>query len=203
MSEPNAAFFSVPIDRAPLVRWLDARPQPASQWTDWREIGGQWYIGQGGANHLSDASDAVLASTLALCDRMLSNLANNREAVQSLISFDANMLYGRAFHDPTAQSFLAGQLIYGEGLTETIVFLAVARSIANALAPGAAGMAVVHDYAFGNGTVAALRIGPDSKSAILSESEHEAAVETFQALADSMLGDEEQARTIDELDALR
>ena len=41
MSEPYAALVQVTIEKAALIAYLAARPQLASQWSDWRRIGGR------------------------------------------------------------------------------------------------------------------------------------------------------------------
>ena len=166
-------------------------------------MGGSWYF-DGGVGELRDVSAGELAQKLAHCDRILGNARDNRKALQGIVEMNGGINYGRACYNGATRNFVAGTLFYSENLIDHIVFLTLARGASDVSAPGALGLAVIHDYVFGEpDTQAALRIGPDGASSLLDGAAKAEAAETFQALADEMLATEEQARTISELDTLR
>ncbi|MGO4124603.1 hypothetical protein AB4Z01_09380 [Inquilinus sp. YAF38] len=204
MSEPDGAFLKLRIARPDLVRWLDAPPARASGWVDWRDIGGQWYF-DAGPEELRGISMMQLVRTMAECDAILARSATNRQALRGILNAAETPEIRHATYDPGTRDFVAGTLTYSENLNDFIVFLAIARGAAAFLAPDEHGIAVIHNYLWGDEdeqiTQAALRLGPGSASGFMDEAEGRSAGGAFQALADQML---DQARPpLDELDTLR
>lgn len=214
MSEPDSAFMTLKIERSDLVAWLEDRPRLASSWTDWRNIGNQWYFKGAPA----EISDAELAQTLAECDAVLRSFESNRAALRQLLfsgEFFLNSVaeapfFDRLTYDQQQREFVAGTLAYSENLSEFITYLTIARGSARSLQADGSGMVVIHDYIGGNnGTVAALRLGPGDKSEFMAEADLTNAVECFQPIADEMLADAAAAdaghppQTHNELDTLK
>lgn len=204
MSEPDGAFLKLRIARPDLVRWLDAPPARASGWVDWRDIGGQWYF-DAGPEELRGISMMRLLRTMAECDAILARSATNRQALRGILNAAETPEIRHAAYDPGTQDFVAGTLTYSENLNDFIAFLALARGAAAFLAPDGHGIAVIHNYLWGDEdeqiTQAALRLGPGNASGFMDEAEGRSAGGAFQALADQML---DQTRPpMDELDSLR
>jgi hypothetical protein len=126
MSEPDAAFLNLRIDRAAIIAWLDDRPPLASNWSDWRSIGGEYYF-NGGRRDIADVPDAELKEHLADCDAQLRGYATNREALRQLFDPSEDPFLIRVSYDAERREFIAGSLAYSENLGDYIVFLAVAR----------------------------------------------------------------------------
>lgn len=196
MSEPDSAFFKLQIERADLVRWLETRPQPTSDWSDWRSIGGQWYIGAG-PKALDDATADEFSATISECDAQIHGYPSNRAAIGALLSYPEQPQYKRATYDSGTKTFLAGTIAYSENLNDFLVFLTIVRGSAAFLGPGGYGVAVVHNYVWGGEseqiTQAALRLGPNATSAFLDEREQASAAGAFQSLVDVMLQDPQSA----------
>jgi len=204
MSEPDGAFLKLRIPRPDLVRWLDASPARASAWVDWRGIGGQWYF-DAGPQELRSVSMMQLVRTMRECDAILARSGTNRQALRGILDAAEAPELRHAAYDPATQDFIAGTLTYSENLNDFIVFLTMARGAAAFLAPDGHGIAVIHNYLWGDEdeqvTQAALRLGPGNSSGFMDEAEGRSAGGAFQVLADQML---DQARPpADELDALR
>lgn len=207
MSEPYAAFVKLRIARPSLIRWLDARPQPASRWHDWREIGGRWYIGKGTPD-IRDIPESDLAGTVADSDQQMAGTASNRAAIKNLVSGTDPPVAKRISYDAATHDFIAGTLFFSENLADIIQALAFIRGAADALGPDEYGIAVIHDYVFGRGddpdaTVAAIRLEPNGASSFLNATEKQAAAGVFQPVADEMTSLPETAPAIDQLDMLR
>src|SRR5262249_39753058 len=101
MSEPDAAFFKLRIDRPQLIRWLDAPVPLASRWTDWRNIGGQYYF-EAGVRDIKDIPDREMADKIFECDRALRRYAANREAVRDILkAAEAPYLKRAVYHTDT------------------------------------------------------------------------------------------------------
>jgi hypothetical protein len=204
MSEPDGAFLKLRIARPDLIRWLDAPPARASGWVDWRDIGGQWYF-DAGPEELRGISMMQLLRTMAECDAILGRAATNRQALRAILNASEAPEIRHAAYHPDTQDFVAGTLTYSENLNDFIVFLAVARGAAAFLAPDGHGIAVIHNYLWGDAdeqiTQAALRLGPGNASGFMDEAEGRSAGGAFEALAEQMLAG---GRTpVDELDTLR
>ncbi|OWJ66232.1 hypothetical protein [Inquilinus limosus] len=204
MSEPDGAFLKLRIARSDLVRWLDAPPARASSWLDWRDIGGQWYFG-GGPEDIRTVSMAQLLRTIAECDAAVAGIATNRQALRGILDAAEAPQLRHAAYDPGTQDFVAGTLTYSENLNDFIVFLAIIRGAAAFLAPDGHGIAVIHNYLWGDEdeqiTQAALHLGPGNASGFMDEAEGRSAGGAFQALADRML--DQAGPPADELDSLR
>jgi hypothetical protein len=189
MSEPEAALLKFQVTRPTLTRWLRARPPLASRWDDWRAIGGTWHIdGEGVA--LSDASEASVAGIMMEADRVLAAAPDNRELLHDLITGTAETPELRlSAYDDRGTTFVAGSLTYSESLHDFVVFLAMARGIADHLAPEGYGLAVVHNYLWGSAVTAAVRMMPSGESRILPESERQNVLPAFQPIADALADD--------------
>jgi hypothetical protein len=203
MSEPLSAFFKLRIDRASLVRWLDTPVVLASQWRDWREIGGRYY--NNGVQDIRDYSDADLASTIAKADSSLSRFRHNRAAVRDIMSSAEAPHVMRASYSTDTRDFIAGSLTYSENLIDYIFFYAVVRSAATFLGPQDYGIAVIHNYVWGRDhtTHSAMRLGPGVHATFMSENERASAGGVFLEMADEMLRDKDPPAVIDELDGLK
>lgn len=203
MSEPDAAFLKLQISRASLVKWLDSPAPSASTWSDWRSIGGQWYLG--GVQEIERASEAEIRKIIVDCDARLARHSNRTALREILKSAEAPQL-ARSAYDDKAQEYVAGSLTYSENLVDFIVFLAVARGAAAFLQEDGYGIAVIHNYIWGDEdariTQAALRLGPGTTSAFLSETDRKSAAGAFQSIADEMLANEPPPPS-DDLDLLK
>jgi hypothetical protein len=126
MSESDAAFLKLGIDRDALIAWLDDRPPPATNWSDWRSIGSEYFF-EGGRGDIANFPEAELNGRLADCDRQLRGYATNREALRQLFDPSEDPFLIRVSYDAERREFIAGSLAYSENLGDYIVFLAVAR----------------------------------------------------------------------------
>ena len=99
MSEPYSALIKLQITRSDLVRWLDTSPADPDRWTDWRDIGGQWYLGSG-VKDLADASDGELSEPIAEAKEQLSSCSTVREALRGLLQNDSPDNAIRIAYDP-------------------------------------------------------------------------------------------------------
>ena len=179
MSEPYAAFMRLTIDRSALVGWLDSKPRPSQDWGDWREIGSDWTSIDWTRTPLYRTED---------CEQPLTTAASIREAIDRAIR-EINAPYlGRAIYDPASRTFIAGSMLYSENLFSFIEFLSIARSASGWLKPGDEGLALIHNYIWDNGTIAAIRLGPGDQSAFLTASEYPSAIAAFQPVAGEMAG---------------
>jgi hypothetical protein len=204
MSEPLSAFFKLRIDRAGLVRWLDSPVVLASHWTDWREIGGQYY------NHdvqdIRDFAEADLAGMIGKSDSHLSRFGTIRAAVRDIMRSAEGPNLMRAFWQKETRDFVAGSLTYAQNLIDYISFYAVARSAANFLAAEDHGIAVIHNYVWGRdrSTHSAMRLGPGARSAFMAADEKDSAGGVFLEMAEAMMSqDERLSAVVDELDGLK
>jgi hypothetical protein len=190
MSEPDAAFLKLEIARADLVAWLDDRPPPASNWRDWRDIGGEYQF-DAGRGDIADISELELNRHLADCDAQLSRFATNREALRELFDPSENPFLIRVAYDSERRLFVAGSLAYSENLYDFIVFLTVARGAAARLATDGHGLAVIHNYIWGRPaertTAVALRLGPGPRSEFMAVGELASAGGAFQPIADEIM----------------
>ena len=214
MSEPDAVFLKLKIARPDLLRWLDAPVPRASQWSDWREIGGSWYF-KGGPRDINDISDEEMLAQIAACDRTLSGMGSNRAALRQIIDGAEAPFLKRASYDAQSHEFVAGNLTYSENLLDFIEFLAVARGAASFLGSEGSGVVLIRNFIWGDPNSeparAAMRLGPGTTSSFMAEHERESAVGAFQEIADAMLqiaqtmGEDgsNAPAPIDELDALR
>lgn len=204
MSEPDAAFLKLRIDRPRLVRWLDAPVGPASRWTDWREMGGQYY--NSGVQYLSDYSDADMAESLAKADAALLRYRDNRSAVRDIMSSAEAPHLKRASYQADTRDFVAGSLTYAENLIEYIVFYAIVRSAVDVFTGDDYGIAVIHNYIWGSDrtTHSAMRLGPGGRSEFMRADEMQSAGGTFLQMAEEMMAQTPNPpAVIDELDGLR
>lgn len=190
MSEPDSAFLKLQITREGLALWLRARPSRASRWTDWRAIGGRYYL-SGGSVALADASDAELDGTLREANARLAAFTRNDDILRHLLAgrAEAPELSLCAF-DRRGETFVAGSLAYSESLGDLIVFLTMARSAADHLSPTGRGLAIVHNYLWGDAdeqtTTAALRMMPSGESHLLPEADRPSVAPAFQPIADAL-----------------
>jgi len=191
MSEPESAFVKFKIGREALTRWLDAKPSPASRWHDWRAMGGEWYLGRG-HGPLADASDDALDGILRGADERLAHFSSNRELLGLLVvhSAEAPELWLAAF-EQGGENLVAGSLTYSENLEDFIVFLALARGVADYLGPADHGHAVVHNYIWGSEeeqqTTAALQMLPSGESRLLPEAEQPDVAAAFLPVAEALM----------------
>ncbi len=213
MSEPNGAFMKAKMDRPALVQWLASPPPSPSRWTDWRDIGGRWYL-DSGLIDLRDAPASDLSQIIAEAGAMLAQCVTNRDALQVMFrpgasAYDAGFSQARhiAF-DFEAREFTAGALFYSESLSDLVVFLTVARGCVSVLLPTDQGIAVVHDWIFssedGSATIAAMALGPGDHSGFLIEDERASAAAAFAMLVGAIMEEPDEANHItDHLDELR
>lgn len=115
---------------------------------------------------------------------------DNRELLHDLVTETAETpQLGLSAFDDRGMTFVAGSLTYSENLHDFIVFLAMARGIADHLAPDGHGLAIVHNYLWGSTVTAALRMMPSGDSHILPESKWHNVVPAFQPIADALAED--------------
>jgi hypothetical protein len=190
MSEPDAVFLKLEIERANLVAWLEDRPPLASNWRDWRGVGGEYQF-DGGRGDIADVPEFELNRHLADCDAELRRYATNREALTKLFDPSEDPFLIRVAYSAERREFVAGSLAYSENLYDFIVFLTVARGAAARLAPDSHGLAVIHDYIWGGedgkATRAALRLGPGARSEFMAAGDLASAAGAFQGVADEVL----------------
>jgi hypothetical protein len=207
MSEPDAAFFKLRIDRPQLIPWLDSPVPPASRWTDWRNIGGQYYFD--GVQDIKDVSERQMADRIFRSDRALRRYATNRDAVRAILKTAEAPYLKRAVYQADTQDFVAGSLTYAENLIPYMVFYAVVRGAEAFLGADGYGIAVIKNYVWGDAedrkAQSALRLGPGARSEFMTEAERESAGGAFQSIADEMLSQEpaHPPPVIDELDTLK
>ncbi|WP_241069770.1 hypothetical protein [Achromobacter insuavis] len=206
MSEPYSAFLKLHMPRENLARWLAAPVPAASRWSDWRAIGGQWYLSDG--TDLAGASDQDLVKLVSECDAMLVRHPDNRAALRAILeSAEADNIRVAAY-DPTEAHFVAGSLTYSENLYDLIVFFAVVRGAADFFEVDGHGLAVVHDYIWGEEgereTVAALGLTGKGDSGFMACDAFGSATGAFEGMVDAMLDGKDDARfhPRDQLDRL-
>ncbi|KXJ62709.1 hypothetical protein AXY46_04740 [Achromobacter xylosoxidans] len=206
MSEPYSAFLKLQISRENLARWLAAPVPAASRWSDWRTIGGQWYLT--GGKDLAACSDQDLGKLVSECDAMLARHSDNRAALRAIMqSAEADNIKVAAY-DSSETHFVAGSLTYSENLYDLVVFLTVARGAADFFEPEGRGLAVVHDYIWGEEgereTVAALGLAGKGGSGFLASDEFGHAAGAFERMVDAMLEgkDDTEFHPRDQLDRL-
>jgi hypothetical protein len=167
VSEPQAAFLKLRINRENLVRWLDSVIPSANSWSDWRNIGGSW----GSLGILKEASDGDLKKLIGECDANLGG-HKNRAVLNGLLESKVPHLRYVSF-DTGRSEFTAGSLLFWENLSELIMFFTLARGATNFLRSGDYGIAVAHNYIWGTGselkTQAALRLGLGTKSEFMAD----------------------------------
>jgi hypothetical protein len=206
MSEPISAFVKLRIDRPKLVQWLDAPVALASRWTDWRDMGGQYYSG-GDDKDLKDFSNVEMAAKIAECDGILRRCRDNRFALKSVLRTAEAPQYKRASYRTETRDFMAGSLTYAENLINFVVFYAIVRGVEEFFAPDDYGVAVLHDFVWGEPeehvTHSAVRLGPGARSGFMHADEMASASGAFQAIADEMLSQDSKPPEIDELDSLK
>ena len=204
MYKADAAFLKLQISRENLVRWLDSPAPPASKWQDWRSIGGEWSF-KDGERPIADISETELQENVAKCDQRLSQRTNREVLRDVLKSADAPFLK-RATYDAKTSEFVAGTVAYSANLLDAIVFLTLARGATDHLGPDNHGIAVIHNYIWGDNsekiTRAAMRLGPGARSEFMAEAEKASAAGAFQGLAMDMLN-KRQPAAVDELESLR
>ena len=205
MSEPNAAFVKLEIERADLIRWLDAPTPRASRWKDWREIGGSYYF-KNGVQDIADVPSAELMESVLQCDLWLADARTNREMMRMVVGYAEAPELGIAAMSSDGATFVGGTLTYSENLTDYIFFLAFARGAADFLRDGRYGLAIIHNYIWGtaDSTEAALRLSA-GQSAFMTPDQRDSAGGACQAIADHMLDQEPDPNYAprDQLDALR
>jgi len=205
MTEPDAAFLKLQISRESLIRWLDSPVPPASNWRDWRDIGEQWNF-KGGPRPIAHISEAELQETIAQCDKRLVQRTNRQVLCGDVLESAEAPYLKHAAYDAKTREFVAGSFTYSENLDDFIVFLTLARGAANYLGPDGYGIAVIHNYVWGDEseriTQAAIRLGPGARSEFMVKAEMASAGGAFQPLADATL-DEHPPAPIDELESLR
>lgn len=189
MSEPFSAFLKLQMSSENLARWLAAPVPAASRWSDWRSIGGHWLLFDG--RNLAVSSDQALSELISACDAMLVRHSDNREALGAILkSAEADNIKIAAY-DCTETQFVAGSLTYSENLYDFIVFLTVARGAADFFEADDRGLAVVHDFIWGEDgegeTVAALRLVGKSGSGFMLSDEFGSATDAFEGIAEAML----------------
>lgn len=206
MSEPYSAFLKFQMPRENLARWLAAPVPAASRWPDWRTIGGQWYLS--GGKDLAASSDQDLGKLVSECDAMLARHSDNRAALRSILqSAEADNIKVAAY-DSSETHFVAGSLTYSENLYDLIVFLTVARGAADFFEAEGRGLAVVHDYIWGEEgereTVAALGLDGIGRSEFLASDAFGNAAGAFERMVDAMLDgkDDPEFHPRDQLDRL-
>ncbi len=193
MSEPLSAFLKLRISRPNLERWLNAPVPMASRWNDWRAIGGRWYL-EGGDADFGVASDRVVANVLADCDAVLRSMAYNRNALQMILN-GTKPDFGRiAGFNRAGTEFVAGVVLYAENLTAFIVFLTIARGAADFLGLGEEGIALIHNYIWGDDeehdSVAGLRLEPSGRSIFMDRMQQMSASAVFEPIISFMMDED-------------
>lgn len=206
MSEPYSAFLKLQMSRENLSRWLAAPVPAASRWSDWRTIGGQWHLSEG--KDLAASSDQDLGNLVSECDAMLARHSDNRAALRAILqSAEADNIKVAAY-DSSETHFVAGSLTYSENLYDLIVFLTVARGAADFFEAEGRGLAVVHDYIWGEEgereTVAALGLDGIGGSEFLASDAFGNVAGEFEGMVDAMLDgkDDAEFHPRDQLDRL-
>jgi hypothetical protein len=187
MSALDSAFFKLRISRNNLITWLNASPPVASEWTDWRAVGGKWHS-DNDVDDIKDVSEKQLQEIIARCDARLRAFATNRVAIRKFLDRAEEPFLKHAAYDDETREFVAGTLTYAEDLLEHIIFLTVARGATKFLGLRT-GLAVIHNYVFFPDIeeAIAMRLHPHAVSFADSTQSRRVAVETFQALVTKML----------------
>jgi len=148
MSEPYSAVMQVTIAKPRLLAYFAQAPVPASRWSDWPEIGGDWHsfdFATGLAKLLTEV-DSKLGGDYLACHRRLLNP-------------DMPAL-SRLQYDQVEGTFTFANMMLSENLAGIIEFLAVMRGIAPFMAGGDRGFALVHDYLWGHRPVTVIGLEP-------------------------------------------
>ena len=198
MSEPFSAIAQITIERPALIACLEDTPSRATDWTDWRQIGGDWH----------DFSwDTDLPDYLAQVDKRLAG--SYRHVIRHLIEPDILPGTERCTYDAPHRRFTFATLMIAENLEELLMFFAAARGLAKYMEAGATGFAIVQDYLWSQpaATLAVLQI-EHGRSAFLDAQTDAAIYQQCAAAATAVFDDIKAAagapgRVIDELDALR
>lgn len=189
MSEPYAAFLKLQTSRETLAKWLKAPVPAASRWSDWRTLGGQWYLSEG--KDLAATSDQDLSELVSECDAMLARHPDNRAALRAILKSAEAENIKVAAYDRTGSHFVAGSLTYSENLYDIIVFLAIARGAADFLETDDHGLALVHDYIWTEQdeqeTLAALSLTAKGGSEFLAPDALRNAADVFESMVSVML----------------
>ncbi len=205
MSEPYGAFVKLRIARSDLARWLDMPPADPARWTDWREIGGQWYFGDG-VKDFSEATDEEMSTRTAEARELLSHCSSVRDALRALIQDDSSHNAIRIAYDSDTGEFVAVTLFFDENLIPILAFLALVRGSEDWIGAAGSGVALIHDFVFApseEATIAALALGPSRSSRLLTGDDRKSAVATFQSIADTMLSNPDgPPLPVDQLDDL-
>ncbi|MGY8711282.1 hypothetical protein RAD16_36600 [Bradyrhizobium sp. 18BD] len=161
MSEPYSALAQVTIERSALIRFLDARPRPASQWNEWSRGGGQWH---------GFSWDQDLPPVLARVDEWLG--ASYRHAVRWVLKFSEAPALGRCTYDAATQLFSFGTLTLSENPNDIVYFFAVARGLAGYVRDRQSGFALVRNHLWVNGdsTLAVMGLGAEGHCHFLDAS---------------------------------
>jgi len=202
MFKADAAFLKLQISRENLVRWLDSPAPLASTWQDWRKIGDQWNFKDG--RPIADTSETELRETIAQCDQRLGQRAN-RQVLRDVLKSAETPFLKHVTYDAKTSEFVAGALTYSDNFLDAVVFLTLARGVTDHLGPDGYGIAVIHNYVWGDKdekiTRAAMRLGPGARSEFMAAAEKASAGGAFQELATEMLNKRQPA--VDELESLR
>jgi hypothetical protein len=198
MSEPFSAVAQVTIARPALIACLEDAPSRATDWSDWRRIGGDWH----------DFSwDKDLPGYLARVGERL--IGSYRHVIRHLIEPDILPGTERCVYDAAQQRFTFATLMISENLEELLMFWAAARGLAKYMDAGATGFAVVQDYLWSQPPeiLGVLEIAA-GRSAFLDARTDAAAYQRHVAAATAVLDDIKASagapdRVIDELDTLR
>lgn len=109
-----------------LIGWLDRKPEPASSWTDWRDLGG--HLRDDGADvPFAEASEAAVTEILSESDAILAVYGTVRDALSDLLGAELPPYLKHYRYDSSAGTFVAGSAMFAEELTFGIAFLALAR----------------------------------------------------------------------------
>ncbi|MEH3144304.1 MAG: hypothetical protein PGN34_02905 [Methylobacterium frigidaeris] len=207
MTEPLSAFLKLTIDRPDLVRWLDAPTPDPARWSDWRDIGGEWYLSAD--RSLATISEAELSESCEAAGSILgvgnSWGIHNRAALRRLLHGSPPECC-RIAYDAETRTFLAGTLLFDENLYSFLAFLTLARGAADCLGLEGRGVAVINDYVFGpaEDATAALELGPAGRSRLLPQGSRGDAVAVFQPLANELMTEtDDPPDPVDQLDELR
>lgn len=197
MSEPFSAVAQVTIERPALIAYLEGAPGRATDWSDWRRIGGDWH---------GFSWDKDLPTYLAQVDKRLTG--SYRHVVRHLIEPDIVPGTQRCAYDAPHRRFTFATLMISENLEELLMFYAAARGLAKYMDAGATGFAAVQDYLWSSpaSTLAVLQIGP-SRSEFLDAQADAVTYQHDVSAATAVFDDIKDAagapgRVIDELDAL-
>ncbi len=206
MSETYSAFMELEMSNESLSRWLAAPVPAVSRRSDWRSIAGQWRLTNG--EYLDSSSAEAIAEFISDCEAMLARHLDNRAALRAILETAEADSIKVAAYNRAGTRFVAGSLTYSENLYDFVVFLAVVRGAADFFEAEDRGLALIHDYIWGEDgnrqAVAGIHLVGRGDTNFVSSTELGNATEVFEGIVEAMLDgrDDPEFKPLNQLDQI-